>query len=377
MTAQLGNFYKNSNMKLLLNDKEIARFLIALVNVRDSCADIEMNERHTADQIHWVIEIRDKPKFDLEKHREKIKQKITQGVRKDLKAWMDTVNTQISNHKQYFYKNIYQHLEIFIDRLDQEQIFQHYLTHSTQGFIKTVGLQIDPTATMIRRRDFVDSTEDCLLRNTVGNENIIVDKINRNLPFWFIDSGYTNFIEANKKWHRLVRNHLHFNSQFVAPADRLKHFNQFPQPWRKDGKKILIIQPGEFAASIMNVDVTSWTENVVKELRTYTDRPIVIRSKTNKKTRTSLYNTLVNGDYYCTISINSNSAVESIWAGIPAITLDKHVSNTVTRNNLSQINDLYYGPLGDWLAWLSYCQFTYDELMDGTALNIIKKYHNV
>ena len=127
----------------------------------------------------------------------------------------------------------------------------------------------------------------------------------------------------------------------------------------------------------MNVDVTSWTENVVKELRTYTDRPIVIRSKTNKKTRTSLYNTLVNGDYYCTISINSNSAVESIWAGIPAITLDKHVSNTVTRNNLSQINDLYYGPLGDWLAWLSYCQFTYDELMDGTALNIIKKYHNV
>jgi hypothetical protein len=377
MTAQLGNFYKNSNMKLLLNDKEIAKFLIALVNVRDSCVDIEMNERHTASQIHWVIETRDKPKFNLEKHRDKIKQKITQGVRKDLKAWMDTVKTQISNHKHYFYKNIYQHLEIFIDRLDQEQIFQHYLTHSTQGFIKTVGLQIDPTATMIRRRDFVDTAEDCLLRNTVGNENIIVDKINRNLPFWFIDSGYTNFVEPNKKWHRLVRNHLHFNSQFIAPADRLKHFKQFPQPWRKDGKKILIIQPGEFAASIMNVDVKSWTENVVKELRTYTDRPIEIRSKINKKTRTSLYKTLVTGDYYCTVSINSNSAVESIWAGVPAITLDKHVSNSVTRNSLSQVNNLYYGPLGDWLAWLSYCQFTYDELMDGTALNIIKKYHNV
>jgi hypothetical protein len=364
-------------MKLLLNDKEIARFLIALVDVRDSCVDIEMNERHTAEQIQWVIEIRDKEKFNLKKHRNKIKQKITQGVRKDLNAWMDTVKTQIDNRKQYFYKNIYQHLEIVIDRLDKEQIFQHYLTHSTQGFIKTVGLQINPTATLIRRKDFVDSTEDCLLRNTVGNENIIVDKINRNLPFWFIDSGYINFIESNKKWHRLVRNHIHFDSQFTAPADRLKHFKQFPQPWRKDGKKILIVQPGEFAASIMNIDVKSWTENVVKELRTYTDRPIVIRSKTNKKTRTSLYKTLVNGDYYCTVSINSNSAVESIWAGIPAITLDKHVSNTVTRNSLSQINDLYYGPLGDWLAWLSYCQFTYDELMDGTALDIVRRYHNV
>jgi len=38
---------------------------------------------------------------------------------------------------------------------------------------------------------------------------------------------------------------------------------------------------------------------------------------------------------------------------------------------------LYYGSLGNWLAWLSYCQFTYDELMDGTALEIVKEYHSV
>jgi hypothetical protein len=90
-----------------------------------------------------------------------------------------------------------------------------------------------------------------------------------------------------------------------------------------------------------------------------------------------LYQQLLDGDYYCTISINSNSAIESIWAGVPAITLDKHVSNSVTRNSLSEINDLYYGPLGDWLAWLSYCQFTFDELMDGTALDMVRRYHGV
>jgi hypothetical protein len=251
------------------------------------------------------------------------------------------------------------------------------MNSNQQYFIKTVGQQIDPTAIMIRRKDFINSAEDCLLRNTVGNENIIVDKIDNNLPFWFIDSGYTNFIESNKKWHRLTRNHLHFNNQFIAPADRLKNFAEFPRPWRKEGKKILIVEPGEFAASIMHVDVKSWTESVVTELKKYTDRPIEIRSKVNKKTRTSLYQTLLKGDYYCTISINSNSAVESIWAGIPAITLNKHVSNSVTRNNLAQVNDLYYGPLGDWLAWLSYCQFTYDELIDGTALGIVKEYHSV
>ena len=364
-------------MKLLLNDKEIARFLIELVNVSDACNNIEFNERHTAEAIEYVIETKNKSKFDLEKHRDKIKQKITQGIRKDLKAWMDLVNQQISNHKEYFYKNIHHHIDILIDRLGEEQILELYKSHPKQNFIKTVGFQIDPTAEMMRRRYLDSVEEDCLLRNTVGNEQILVDKIDRNLPFWFIDSGYTNFIEPNKKWHRLVRNHLHFNRNFVAPADRLCIFPSFPQPWRRHGTKILIVEPGEFAAGIMHVETKSWGKQVADELKKYTDRPIEFRSKTNKKTRTSLYQQLLTGDYYCTVSINSNSAVESIWAGVPAITLDKHVSNPVTRNSLSQINDLYYGPLGDWLAWLSYCQFTFEELMDGTALSIIKEYHSV
>ena len=364
-------------MKLLVNDKEIARFLIELVNVSDACKHIELDQRHTAGMIAWIIETKNKSNFNLEKHRDKIKQKITQGIRKDLKVWVDLINQQISNHKKYFYKNIHQHIDVLIDRLGEEQILELYRSHPKQNFIKTVGFQIDPSAEMMRRRHFDSVQEDCLLRNTVGNEQILVSKIDNRLPFWFIDSGYTNFIEPNKKWHRLVRNHLHFNQNFVAPANRLGIFSSFPRPWRRDGTKILIVEPGEFAAGIMHVEAQSWGQQVAEELKKYTDRPIEFRSKTNKKTRTSLYQQLLVGDYYCTVSINSNSAVESIWAGVPAITLDKHVSNPVTKSSLSDVNNLYYGPLGDWLAWLSYCQFTFEELIDGTALDIIRKYHGV
>jgi len=364
-------------MKLLLNDKEIARFLCELVNVEDACKNIQIDERHTASVIAWVIELQNKTKFNLDKHRDKIKQKLNNGVRKDLKVWMDSVNQQIDNHKEYYYKNIHKHINLIIDKLGEDKILELYKNHRTQNFIKTVGFQIDSNAEMMRRRHFDSEEEDCLLRNTVGNEQILVNKIDHNLPFWFIDSGYTNFIEPNKKWHRLVRNHLHFNRNFVAPANRLCIFPNFPRPWRRDGTKILIVEPGEFAAGIMHVQAKSWGRQVAEELKKYTDRPIEFRSKTNKKTRTSLYQQLLNGDYYCTVSINSNSAVESIWAGVPAITLNKHVSNPVAKSNLSEINDLYYGPLGDWLAWLSYCQFTFDELMDGTALDIVRKYHSV
>jgi hypothetical protein len=364
-------------MKLLVNDKELAHYLISLIDLKDHCSHIELNESRTAEAIHFIIEKRDHHKFDIEKFRDKFKEKLVRGVSADANEWCRKVNTVLQNYRKNYFSQIHKRAEYVIEKLGAENVIDTYMNSDQQYFIKTVGQQIDPKATMIRRKNFIDSKEDCLLRNTVGNENIIVDKIDNSLPFWFIDSGYTNFIEPNKKWHRLTRNHLHFNNQFVAPADRLKNFAEFPKPWRKEGKKILIVEPGEFAASIMHVNVKSWTESVVTELKKYTDRPIEIRSKINKKTRISLYKTLLQGDYYCTISINSNSAVESIWAGIPAITLNKHVSNSVTRNNLAQINDLYYGSLGDWLAWLSYCQFTYDELMDGTALEIVKEYHSV
>ena len=364
-------------MKLLVNNKELAHYLISLIDLKDHCSHIELNELNTAKAIDFIIEKKNHHKFDIEKFRDKFKEKLWKGVSADTTEWHIKVNTVLENYRKKYFSQVHKQAEYVIEKLGDKNIINAYMNSNRQYFIKTVGQQIDPTATMIRRKNFIDSREDCLLRNTVGNENIIVEKIDNNLPFWFIDSGYTNFIESNKKWHRLTRNHLHFNNQFVAPADRLKNFAEFPRPWRKEGKKILIIEPGEFAASIMHVDVKSWTESVIAELRKHTDRPIEIRSKVNKKNRTSLYKTLMQGDYYCTVSINSNSAVESIWAGIPAITLNKHVSNSVTKNSLEQVNNLYYGPLGDWLAWLSYCQFTYDELLDGTALEIVRQYHNV
>jgi hypothetical protein len=249
------------------------------------------------------------------------------------------------------------------------------MTSDRQYFIKTVGQQIDPTATMIRRKDFINSAEDCLLRNTVGNENIIVDKIDNNLPFWFIDSGYTNFLETQKKWHRLVRNHIHHDKTFEAPVDRLSNFKSFPKPWKLSGEKILIIEPGPFAAGIFHVDLKTWKYDVERELRKYTDKKIVFREKAEKKIRTSLYEDLNNEDYYCLVNINSNAATEAVWSGVPVITLDQHLTNSISRTKLSDINNLARPHLANWLCALSYSQFTKEELYDGTAINILRKYH--
>lgn len=54
---------------------------------------------------------------------------------------------------------------------------------------------------------------------------------------------------------------------------------------------------------------------------------------------------------------------------------NKHITNPISRSKLSDVNNLYTGSLANWLAMLSYSQFTFKELADGTALSIIKKYH--
>ena len=367
-------------MKLVVNDKELAYYLISLIDIREYVKHIQIDESNNsniAGVIGWILQKKESPKFDLAKFKSKFKEKIKNGVTNDLKNWQREVDATIQEVRSNRLKKIQKNPSYIIDRLDENVIIENYLKSKNIHFIKTVGRQLDPHAQMVRRKNFNEVTEDCLLRNTVGNGTLLLDKIDNNYPFWFIDSGYTNFLESNKKWHRLVRNHLHFNNKFNAPSDRLSMFPSFPRPWRKNGSKILIVEPGPFAASIFHVDHKKWGLEVAEKLRKYTDRPIELRSKTEKKTRSSLYQQLMNGDYYCTVSINSNSAVESIWAGVPAITLDKHISNSVTVNSLEQVNNLYYGPLGDWLSWLSYSQFTFDELMDGRALDIIRNYHGV
>lgn len=363
-------------MKILLNDKEIIHFLISLIDHTQSCKNIEFNEKFTGEAIGWVLEKRDGPgKFNLGKFKKKIKDRIEQGVRTDAKNYLEMLKTNIQNREQYYTNIFKQQLPYILDKLGEDRVLDFYSKSKKQGFCKTVGFSLSNDAILVRRSTFDDQNENCLLRNTVGNEKLLVNKLDKQLPFWFIDSGYTNFIEPNKKWHRLVQNHIHYSQYFQAPTDRLGNFPKFPKPWRLAGDKILILEPGPFASSIFHINTREWKYNIVKELRKYTDKKIYFRAKINKKIRKDLYQKLLDDDYYCTISLNSNSAVESIWAGVPAITLGKHVSNPVTVNNLDQINNLYRGELGNWLAWLSYNQFTYEELMNGFATRTIKTYH--
>ena len=375
-------------MKLLLNDKEIAHFLFSLIDhypqVRDN---VKLNLEHTEKyQEDWLAKEAKKKKKREEKYvhpknewddddKRKFFDKVRKIVLRDVENYYAACRIYLKEKRESDFNTIHKNLESIIETLGKEKIINLYKNSNYENFVKGTGFSLNKNAEMMRRHEFNDYTADCLIRNTVGNEELLVTKIDKNYPMWFIDSGYTNFLEPRKTWHRLIRNHLHYGKFFEAPMTRLKNFPEFPKPWRKDGEIIYIIEPGPFAASIFHCDLKTWKYDVAKELRKYTDKRIVFRKKAPLRQRPSLTKQLMNEDYHCVVSINSNAATEAIWCGVPAITLGTHITNPVTKNKLSDVNDLFYGNLGSWLAMLSYSQFTKEELMDGTAKRIIDKYH--
>ena len=374
-------------MKLLINNKEIANYLIDFLPEEILYKDINLDNPFEGENLVKEFctsgnprQIRDwlfaRRLGQYSKFETKIQTRLTKFVEKKLKAKVNEVlNIKNSRRRKIFY-HINDNLDDIIHMFGGEKrLLDMYKRSRKKNFVKSTGLKIDKNATLIRRQTFNNFKEDCLIRNTVGNENLLVSKLDNNYPMWFIDSGYTNFLRDTKKWHRIIRNHLHYGNLLDCPVDRMECFEKYPKKWRKDGEKILLIEPGPFAASVFHIDLNTWADDVRKELAQYTDKPVVVRPKAPKEQRTPLFEHLLEEDYYCVVSLNSNSCTEAIWAGIPCITLGRHITNPVTRNKLSDINDLYRGNLAQWLATVSYSQFTQDELMNGKAMNIVRKYH--
>jgi hypothetical protein len=305
---------------------------------------------------------------------------INQCIQQDLQQWKNQVKL---NYKQQFRKLV----NWLSTNLDQYNIPPNYvielcLKNTNDSFVKSVTRQVNKKEPQwVLRGQDVDHDQNMVIRNIIGNEKIISHKLATQGSMWFIDSGYTNFLTGKKTWHRLVRNHIHHDIQNkVFPADRLGMFTKFPAAWKQDGDKILVVESSPEYYKLIGTDIQDWRYCIKKQLANHTDKIIGFKSKSDdRKTRTSVYDIVKQNanEYYCVITHSSSAAVEAIWCGVPVITLGPHVSIPVARTRIEDINNLYRGPIGDWLCAISYSQFTKKEMLDGTALKIMRKFHHV
>lgn len=193
--------------------------------------------------------------------------------------------------------------------------------------------------------------------------------------FYYIDNGYLGNGQS-KTYFRIIKNHVHdVRSIIERPRDRLSrcHFRVKPQ---SSGSKILIAPPSQKSLSLWNMDPEAWVEQTVTELKKHTDRPVEIRLKRPRAER-MIENTMeqaLDDDVYCLVTYNSVAAVEAVMLGKPAICLGPNAASVVANTSVDKIENLFFpdDDLRDlWLRHLSYSQFTFAEMSDGTAWRIL------
>lgn len=198
--------------------------------------------------------------------------------------------------------------------------------------------------------------------------------------FYAIDTGYFgNSKSKSKGWHRITKNALQNTGPIIErPTDRLKTIGYNYKKF-KDGRKILICPPSEKVMNLFDQpDPKTWTDNVIRELKQYTDRPIEVRLKPDRTQRigTQSIEAALADNVYCLVTYNSIAALESLMEGVPSIALGPNCASVVCNTKLKEIEKLNRpdkDTMTALMAHLSYCQFTLKEMTSGYAWNMVNE----
>ena len=193
--------------------------------------------------------------------------------------------------------------------------------------------------------------------------------------YYYIDTGY--FGNTRKKfYHRITKNAMqNIGPVIERPADRLALTGWQKRKFRP-GRNILICPPSAKAMENFGINLKEWIENTIITIKSNTDRPIVIREKLGRRSRSSTdtMEMALDRDVHCLVTYNSIAATEAVLLGKPAFTLGPNAAHSVSSTDLTQIDTPYYPTMDEveaWAAHLAYSQFSEAEMMNGTAWRIL------
>jgi hypothetical protein len=158
------------------------------------------------------------------------------------------------------------------------------------------------------------------------------------------------------------------------------------KPWRTKGRHILICMQRDGGFSMKNLDPMVWLDQKIKEIRQYTDRPIIIRPHPGKPQNFSKFvqNNITVMDSksvplthsmnkaWAAVFFNSSSAVAAICEGIPIFIDDSScVAKAVANMSIKNIESPEFFERDQWLFDLAAAHWNDD---DGKTGRIYQKF---
>jgi hypothetical protein len=196
--------------------------------------------------------------------------------------------------------------------------------------------------------------------------------------YYYIDNGYFGNHGGKKVYLRIIQNNVHDTRNIIErPSDRLTQCEVKLKNFTS-GSKILLAPPSVKSFTMWDIDQDRWIAETIAEIKKHTDRPIEVRQKRKRQDRMAvdtMEQALAN-DVHCLVTYSSVAACEAVMLGKPAITLGPNAAGVVCSNTLAEIETPYipsYDERDAWLRHLSYSQFTFDEMSNGTAWRILQE----
>lgn len=196
--------------------------------------------------------------------------------------------------------------------------------------------------------------------------------------YFYIDTGYFGNNELiyrdEIRFYRVCKNDFHYTFSNDVSHKRLrailkylsKTFNldksNIVKNWRASGKHIILCHPSVRYGVVFQFDIEKWISETIREIKEYSDREIIVRSKFSPVSLSSMLE-----DAHALVTHNSIAAVEANMYGVPTFTTGPGPASPVSLSSLADIENPIYPDRELWMQNLAANQFHIDELRDGTV----------
>ena len=193
-----------------------------------------------------------------------------------------------------------------------------------------------------------------------------------------LETGYLNRGAGPQHHYAVGLNGLNGRADFNnknCPDNRAQPFMHMLKPWRQDGEHILLCGQVPWDASVDHIDFLKWVESTTRTIMRQSKRPIIYRPHPLAKTpppwgvklSTNYWLQDDLKDCWCVVTFNSNSGVEAIVGGVPAVAMDEGSMIMGVETNIGQIESPRMPDRQQWLNNLCYAQWTPEEMKEGMA----------
>jgi hypothetical protein len=194
---------------------------------------------------------------------------------------------------------------------------------------------------------------------------LIEKAIQQGRELFYMDHAYF----GRRTYYRITRNAFQHDGTGDAGPERFDVHNRPVQPWREDGRHILICPNSPTYHRLFGVDVHEWVTEITRTIAGVSQRPVRVRWKGQE--------TPIDADLqdcWAVVTFSSAAALDALIAGVPVFVLAPFAAAyRFGLPDVAQIESPIYPDGRARLMWnLAANQWTLDEIRAGAAWRALK-----